>query len=1008
MTPHRYNARPRRDVRPGLQVRSQGSRPEDGGSNMAVYNSLLAEAEVVEGEKNDERPLKKRRVAAAVRGPHTDSKSTEERGASTSAQFARRQQQTVENSSSSDESDFGFEDVDLSFPADPSAEPGDAIKDLSISVGPSTFTKNQSPSKRKAASKAEKAHRLLIHKLHVLCLIGHCLYVNGRCNNETAQKFLRPLLTDRMVSFLNPKAEYSQHRQKSTFMDGLDQTAHAFKGKFRVTSSGMCKPRWNSEEDGIRDIDSGEAIDRSDFINAAKTIEGSQDLGNQLFCALLRSVGVDARLVCSLQPLPFTNLPKSFSTPKSNKQTAYTVIPKFDTSPGDSSADNSTRNTTASGGDVSAPRRRLENPRFSVNQTPSPKKLDKPVRKLAYPVFWVEAFNKSHQEWIPLDPLVTNTINKASKLEPIESYKWNQMTYVIAFEANGVARDVTKRYAKAYNAKTRGHRLDSTGDEGSKWWKAITRLFRRPGGPIDREGIEDAFLSQREMREPMPKNIQDFKNHPYLALKRHLKRYEVLYPNPEVVGPLNTGTAAKPNMESVYRRSDVQVCRSADQWFRHGRQIKQGEQPAKHIQSRRKRNQALDQLDDAINDGQKPTALYAQSQTELYVPPPVKRGRVPRNNFGNLDVYVPSMVPAGGIHIRHSLAKKAAGVLRIDCVDAVVGFQFKGSHGTAVVDGVVIPQKYAEAVRAAIEGFEDDILDNQSRARSFEALCLWKRFLTGLKIRERVRSYGAGSEGETADSETSEHEVERDADASAGGFISEAADEAPLPTAGQFSIDELVKASKKRQQRKPRAKSFDEEEENDTASDSGWTAGEELDDEEYQQSGSPSNVVGGGGFLPESDQEDASLFGGSFSPNDDANEPEDSQGGGFLLEDNIVDNQVPENGILQGTTLEMELESSKDSRMEQTTQDAEPPSDIDDMGIERSETTDNRGAFKPVDNATSTEVAMGDVNVGSVGLIGDKFCPEKEYAAETGSDQGSMLSHDPEDEDLEPDWLESD
>ena len=43
----------------------------------------------------------------------------------------------------------------------------------------------------------------------------------------------------------------------------------------------------------------------SDFRDIAATLRGSRDVGAQLFCALLRSVGVDARLVCSLQLLPF-------------------------------------------------------------------------------------------------------------------------------------------------------------------------------------------------------------------------------------------------------------------------------------------------------------------------------------------------------------------------------------------------------------------------------------------------------------------------------------------------------------------------------------------------------------------------------------------------------------------------------------------------------------------------------------------------------------------------------
>ncbi len=44
----------------------------------------------------------------------------------------------------------------------------------------------------------------------------------------------------------------------------------------------------------------------TDFRAAAEKLEASRDTGAQLFCALLRSAGVEVRLVCSLQPLPFT------------------------------------------------------------------------------------------------------------------------------------------------------------------------------------------------------------------------------------------------------------------------------------------------------------------------------------------------------------------------------------------------------------------------------------------------------------------------------------------------------------------------------------------------------------------------------------------------------------------------------------------------------------------------------------------------------------------------------
>lgn len=73
----------------------------------------------------------------------------------------------------------------------------------------------------------------------------------------------------------------------------------------------------------------------------------------------------------------------------------------------------------------------------------------------------------------------------------------------------------------------------------------------------------------------MPRNVQDFKGHPYYALERHLRRNEVIHPK-QGVGRINIGTSAATRFETVYRRSDVHIVRSADKWFRLGRQLKVG------------------------------------------------------------------------------------------------------------------------------------------------------------------------------------------------------------------------------------------------------------------------------------------------------------------------------------------------------------------------------------------------------------------------------------------------
>ena len=146
------------------------------------------------------------------------------------------------------------------------------------------------------------------------------------------------------------------------------------------------------------------------------------------------------------------------------------------------------------------------------------------------------------------------------------------MSYVVSFEEDGSARDVTRRYVKAYNAKTRRNRIESTRG-GERWWRRVMRMYRRRLS-LDRDQVEDAELTSKEAAEPMPRNVQDFKDHPYYALERHLKRNEVLHPKREVgkVGTARSGNTK--TLESIYRRRDVQMVKSADKWYRLGREIK--------------------------------------------------------------------------------------------------------------------------------------------------------------------------------------------------------------------------------------------------------------------------------------------------------------------------------------------------------------------------------------------------------------------------------------------------
>lgn len=398
---------------------------------------------------------------------------------------------------------------------------------------------------------------------------------------------------------------------------------------------------------------------------------------------------------------------------------------------------------------------------------PTPKK-HKPLHESPYPIYWTEAFSPSIQKWIPIDPLVTLTTAKPRSLEPPASDTSNTLTYAIAFESDGTARDVTRRYAKAFNAKTRRARIETTPSGKAYWARCLA--FYHGDLTSDRDVIEDAELAELEAKEAMPRAIADFNDHPVYALERHLRRHDVLWPRKRV----GTVSAGRGGLEDVFRRADVQSCKSGVKWYREGREVKEGEQPLKVVVPmrsgrRRGRDVVVDgeghaEMDDGAEEAG--TNLYALHQTSLYHPPPAMYGRVPRNTFGNLDVYVSSMIPSGSVHVHAVEGAKAAKLLGIDYVDAVTGFTFKsggkgmGRRGKAVTNGVIVAREFAEAMRVTVECLRWAVLKEEEEERVRRVLGLWKKFLVGLRVLERLKVYDGSDEEEGAHKNGSDGEMD--------------------------------------------------------------------------------------------------------------------------------------------------------------------------------------------------------------------------------------------------------
>lgn len=503
---------------------------------------------------------------------------------------------------------------------------------------------------------------------------------------------------------------------------------------------------------------------------------------------------MEARLVCSLQPLAYVAggpaMPKSremlskASLKAGRYRAAMAVYDEKLAKPVTPPV-------------VPGPRRRLGHPNATAYEVPvldlpplepeAPRRTKQVRGESPYPVYWVEVLDVAYQKWQPVDPLVTCTQWRPRVLEPPASDQLNCMTYVVGFEADGSAKDVTRRYAKAYNSKTLKMRVDGQQDaksrmgqgevpSGQRWWRKVMQAFKKPV-PTDTDEIENNELAAAVAREPMPRNVADFKDHPVYALERHLRRNEVLIPGARVSGTVGAGSKAP--VQRIYRRKDVRIAWSRDKWYRLGRIVHADAEPVKILPRRASKKPSIwDDNDDgdALGQGDEDdpekvglfgegaltgVPIFTAEQTDAYEPAAVVDGAVPKNKFGNIDVYVPSMVPRGGAHVVHDRAAEAAYILGVDYAPALTGFQFRGRHGTAVLSGAVVPAHAEEGVRAVIGALTDLEAERERERRTVRALRVWSRMLKGLRIRERI--------WEKVDPEEKMHDDEQAAAAGAAG-----------------------------------------------------------------------------------------------------------------------------------------------------------------------------------------------------------------------------------------------
>ena len=549
------------------------------------------------------------------------------------------------------------------------------------------------------------------------------------------------------------------------------------------------------------------------FRELAKKCHGSRDVGAQLFTALLRGLGIEAKMVASLQPVGFGSTKaeeaKYRKQPKPSAANEQEIPQLSDEDAGIQPAKSKDRpslemkKSTATKkpdqvlstkrrkkGTVSAPinvesSSELSDPPSSDAES-TPSLIDvtpaRPVRKLydqdvTAPTYWTEVFCPATHKCIPVSALVNQVIAKNTEdlahFEPRGAAADKAMVvicYVLAHSSDGTAKDVTVRYVRnrIWPGKTRMYRLFpqrvAVHNRRGKairfvkddWFKRVMGCYQREESKLT---LADEIEDQTDLVPIIPvskvkdgsgdggqETMAGYKSSKEFVLERHLRRDEALIPMAKIVKHFHVGKGDKATKEPVYRREDVLSCRTVESWHKEGRQIKPGEQPMKHVPFRAVTLIRKREIEGAAKEtGEKPLqGMYAERQTEWIIPDPIgPDGAIPKNAFGNIDVYVSTMVPRGAVHIPLRGTRAVCKKLGIDFAEAVTGFEFGRQRAVPVITGVVVAVDHEDTVIDAWEEQQEIQRQKEDAKRTARILGLWKKFLLGSRVLERMKKeYG--------------------------------------------------------------------------------------------------------------------------------------------------------------------------------------------------------------------------------------------------------------------------
>jgi xeroderma pigmentosum group C-complementing protein len=584
--------------------------------------------------------------------------------------------------------------------------------------------KDRDELKRMRMNRMKKWMQENLHKSHFLCLLSRGIYLN----RITIDHLVQGLCLSH-ISFFYDGLQLTTNQNDSMKKRQRKKTENESKIIMNPPSLAFLKEFVRRFKESF-DLDLHEDSDRDELSQLIECLKNKKALTSRQFtlafiafirCFRLRyNINAQIRLVQAMTPLPIR--PKDLLP--SDKQIEQKTTKKHAKTSKVKKTISSDSNDLLSDDGSNVDDVIIEE--ATTSKANGPKQRKKKDNDYIPCDIWTEVFLATENRWIPVDP-VNQLVDQVEKFESVAegavtAAESSSIHYFLSFDDEGHVKECSNRYASKFlTGAFNRPRADSE-------WIEQTLASYRPKVISQQDIEEDEQINRVLSDRALPKTVSDFKGHPLVVLKRHILVYEAIYPpDTQPIGHFRE--------EPIYSRHCIKPVRSELYWKRQARVLKEGVFPYKTVKGRKKWDRFAEKY---ITD--LPNELYGEWQTDPYDPPVAVNGIVPRNQFGNVELFQPCMLPIGTVHLNVPGLARIAAKLGIDCVAAVTGFDNAKSRVVPVIEGWVVCQEFKDILLDAFKEEKKLAREKKEVKRLNTVYANWRRLTRALLVREKLNA----------------------------------------------------------------------------------------------------------------------------------------------------------------------------------------------------------------------------------------------------------------------------